>query len=165
MATTSEILTPPDFCQYVDEACDQDFSSLEQRTAFFVYPGDPPQIAAAVEETIRLLPHPYHDARGWKTLPVAGQIIFCEICKAMREADTIVADVSTLNFNLMFEVGFAIGLGISVIPVRDTNYSRDKRAFEELGVFWTRSAIWISEIRKSSNKNCSMLCLAFRCPP
>jgi hypothetical protein len=132
-----EIRTPPSFCQYVDEACDQDFSSLEDRTAFFVYPGDPPQIAAAIEETIKLLPHPYNDARGWKTLHVAGQIIFCEVCKAMREADTIVADVSTLNFNLMFEVGFAIGLGLPVIPIRDTNYARDKRAFEELGVLDT----------------------------
>lgn len=137
MVTALPIRTPPEFCQYVGEACDQDFASLQERTAFFVYPGDPPQIAAAIEEAIKLLPHPCNDARGWKTLPIAGQIIFCEICKAMREANTIVADVSTLNFNLMFEVGFSIGLGLPVIPIRDTNYTRDKRAFEELGVLDT----------------------------
>ena len=57
--------------------------------------------------------------------------------EAARSAKTIVADVSTLNFNLMFEVGFAIGLGLPVIPFRDSNYVQDKRAFEELGVLDT----------------------------
>ena len=49
----------------------------------------------------------------WKNLDVLGQIIFCEICKAIRYPDLVVADVTTLNFNLMFEIGFAIRLGLT----------------------------------------------------
>jgi hypothetical protein len=55
----------------------------------------------------------------------------------MRQSITIVADVTTLNFNLLFEIGYTIGLGVPVIPVRDTNFQADRRAFEELGILDT----------------------------
>lgn len=64
-------------------------------------------------------------------------MIFCEICKGSRFSTTIVADVTTLNFNLLFEIGFCIGLGLPVIPVRDTTYIASKREFEEIGLLDT----------------------------
>ena len=70
----------------------------------------------------------------WRDLQTVGQIIFCEICKASRFAACIVADVTTLNFNLMFEIGFALGLGLPVIPVRDTTIVRDRAAFDRLAL-------------------------------
>ena len=73
----------------------------------------------------------------WKNLDVPGQIIFCEICKAMRHTDLVVADVTTLNFNLMFEIGFAIGLGLPVLPIRNAQYIEDKHQFDELGILET----------------------------
>jgi hypothetical protein len=64
-------------------------------------------------------------------------MIFCEICKRMRGATTIYADVTTLNFNLLFEIGYAIGLGLAVRPIRDSSYIPDRRAFDALGVLDT----------------------------
>ena len=55
----------------------------------------------------------------------------------MRFAKAVVTDVTTLNFNLLFEIGYAIGLGVPVIPVRDTTFLKDKRAFTELGILDT----------------------------
>jgi nucleoside 2-deoxyribosyltransferase len=75
--------------------------------------------------------------RSWKDLAVSGQIIFCQVCKAIRFSRLVIADVTTLNFNLLFEIGYSVGLGIPVLPIRDTSYSRDKRAFEELGLLDT----------------------------
>lgn len=46
----------------------------------------------------------------------------------------MVADVTTLNPNVLFEIGYAIGLGAGIQPIRDRNYSRDEKAFEELGM-------------------------------
>jgi hypothetical protein len=37
--------------------------------------------------------------------------IFCQICKAQRFTRVAVVDVTTMNFNLLFEIGFALGLG------------------------------------------------------
>jgi hypothetical protein len=73
----------------------------------------------------------------WKDMDIGGHIIFCEICKAIRGAATVFADVTTLNFNLLFEIGFCLGLGVTVRPIRDTNYALDKRAFDELGMLDT----------------------------
>ncbi len=73
----------------------------------------------------------------WKDVDIGGRLIFCEICKTMRGAGTVFADVTTLNFNLLFEIGFCLGLGVTVRPIRDTNYAVDKRAFDELGVLDT----------------------------
>ncbi|WHZ29335.1 MAG: hypothetical protein OJF51_004137 [Nitrospira sp.] len=75
--------------------------------------------------------------KSWRQLPIAGRLIFCEICKASRFSGTIIADVTTLNFNLLFEIGFSIGLGIPVIPIRDTSYVANKREFDELGLLDT----------------------------
>jgi len=55
----------------------------------------------------------------------------------MRFAELIIADVTTLNFNLLFEIGFALGLELPIIPIRDTTFTRNKREFERLGMLDT----------------------------
>ncbi|MBZ5589707.1 MAG: hypothetical protein LAO05_14210 [Acidobacteriia bacterium] len=99
----------------------------------------PPQIAATIEAAVERLRATRSESnwRTWKDLPISGRIIFCEICKAARFATSIVADVTTLNFNLLFEIGFSIGLGRPVLLVRDTSYMASKRDFDELGVLDT----------------------------
>jgi hypothetical protein len=54
----------------------------------------------------------------------------------------------------MFEIGFAVGLGLPLIPIRDSTYSVDRREFEELGaldtlgyVDFTNSSNLLREIR------------------
>lgn len=42
-----------------------------------------------------------------------------------------------LNFNLLSEIGFALGFGVPVLPIRDTSNIRDVKDFEELGILDT----------------------------
>lgn len=137
--TESEARNPPEYCQYVDGPCDQDFSSATACNALFLFPSVPRQIAATIESTKQKLELTSGDRtwKSWRQLPITGRIIFCEICKASRFASTIVADVTTLNFNLLFEIGFSVGLGLPVIPIRDTTYIANKRDFDELGLLDT----------------------------
>jgi hypothetical protein len=104
-----------------------------------LYPSEPATIAATIESAAEKLnlanPGPRWDT--WKQFQTTGQIIFCSICKAMRFSELVVADVTTLNFNLLFEIGFALGLNLPVAPIRDTTILRDKREFEELGLLDT----------------------------
>ncbi len=51
----------------------------------------------------------------------------------MRFADYVGANVTTLNFNLLFEIGFALGLNLPVIPIRDTTIISDKTDFGDCG--------------------------------
>lgn len=134
-----EIGAPPAYCHYADGPCDQQFAYRESTIVFFAYSSSPPQIAATLHTAAQKLGDAVRDWEivPWTKLDISGQTIFCEICKALRRSATVVADVTTLNFNLMFEIGYAIGLGLPVVPVRDTSYLRDRRVFEEVALLDT----------------------------
>ena len=120
--TKGTTVTLPTYCQYTMDKCDQDLSELSPTGTFFIFPNEPGNISATIQFAIENLRR-YSGSRrwtSWKDLSVAGKIIFCEICKAIRAADLIVADITTLNFNVLFEIGYAIGIGIPVILIRDT---------------------------------------------
>ncbi len=113
-------LVPPAYCQYADGPCDQAFEKPSDRGPFFLYPSQPQQIAATIEAAVAKAnaTRRQFNWSTWRDLPIAGQIIFCEVCKGIRYSSTVVADVTTLNFNVLFEIGFALGLGMPVVPVR-----------------------------------------------
>jgi len=133
------ISEPPSFCEYAGEACDQTFGTSSNSDGFFIYPSDPELISSTIEESIPKFRSVVKNKTwlSWKDLGISGQIIFCKICKALRFTNLVIADVTTLNFNLLFEIGYAIGLGRPVLPIRDTTYIRDARIFEELGILDT----------------------------
>lgn len=137
--TEHRVRTPPEYCQYVDGPCDQDFANAGSCDALFLFPSTPTQIAATIESAKQKLELKSGGRtwKSWRQLPITGRIIFCEVCKASRFASTIISDVTTLNFNLLFEIGYSIGLEIPVIPIRDTTYISSKRDFDELGLLDT----------------------------
>jgi hypothetical protein len=130
---------PPGFCQYTAGPCDQDFSNAVNSDGLFLFPSRPEPVAATIDDAVAYLSKVASDKtwKSWKNLDVAGQIIFCEVCKATRFTRLVVADVTTLNFNVLFEIGFALGLGVPVLPIRDTSNTRDSKDFEELGILDT----------------------------
>jgi nucleoside 2-deoxyribosyltransferase len=133
------VAQPPSFCEYAAGECDQLFDSISRSEALFLYPNEPAIISATIEEAVQRLRMASASKRwlSWKDLATPGQIIFCVICKALRFTNFAVADVTTLNFNLLFEIGYAIGLGIPVVPLRDTSYIKDEKIFSELGLIDT----------------------------
>ena len=135
----SSILVPPAYCEYAAGPCDQSFAGVEQVSATFLYPSRQTQIAATIEAAVRSLRTQAPDKtwRTWRDFEIRGQIIFCAICKSMRFSHCVVADVTTLNFNLLFEIGFALGLERPVIPIRDTTIVTSREDFQELGLLDT----------------------------
>lgn len=131
------IEVPPAFCQYASGKCDQTFDGTSPLDAFFLYPSQQPIIAETIEEAINKLRGIPLTVAGWKDLHPAGKVIFCAICKQLRFSKVAVTDVTTLNFNLLFEIGYAIGLGVPVLPIRDTTLIKDNHAFTELGILDT----------------------------
>lgn len=134
-----DVRQPPHFCQFTSEACDQSFSDGRHLKGLILFPSSPPQIASTIEAAVSNITsrEELKSWISWKSLDIHGQIIFCQICKAIRFADLIVADVTTLNQNLLFEIGVAFSLSKPVIPIRDTTYVRDKKHFDQLGLLDT----------------------------
>jgi hypothetical protein len=135
----SAILVPPDYCEYAAGPCDQSYEGLQVVAGTFLYPAKPSQIAATIEAAIRVLREraPTQTWTSWKDLHVTGQIIFNGICKRIRFSECVIADVTSLNFNLLFEIGFALGLEQPVIPIRDTTILTDRQDFQEFGLLDT----------------------------
>ena len=127
---------PPTYCHYADGPCDQDFSDMTSSEGVFLYPAKPETMAHTIQATVDAL-NRHDDSKRWCTwreFQNAGQIVFCTICKNMRFSGTVIADVTTLNFNLMFEIGFALGLETPLLLIRDTSFMSDNREFKELGI-------------------------------
>jgi len=131
------IISPPSYCQYAAGPCPEAFDGRASSGALFFFSSDPPEIARTVKAAATSGQKRGADWKTWRDLPIAGQTIFCEICKAMRFSGSLVADVSTLNFNLLFEIGFGIGVGKPVIPIRDVSFTQDKRLFDGFGMLDT----------------------------
>jgi len=134
-----KLFTPPQYCEYVNGECDQEFSKSPLKNVFFAYPANPQIIAATIETAVNGLRSTNRKWNwiSWTMLPIPGQIIFCEICKAARNSASVVCDVTTLNFNVLFELGFVIGLGLPVLPIRDTSFQINQRTFDSLGLLDT----------------------------
>lgn len=132
--------SPPSFCQYAAGACVRPNVTPAERTRIFIaYPGHPELISSTIETAVGSLrdTSPGVEWLTWRDLNPTGQVILCSICEAIRTSSLVVADVTKLNHNVMFEIGFAIGLGLPVVPLRDTSLVADERVFKELGLLDT----------------------------
>ena len=79
---------------------------------FVAYPSSPPDRAESIETAIRQI----HDSGvvdiiGWRNLAVGGRLMISVICNEIKDRDIFVADVTGLNPNVLFELGYAIALG------------------------------------------------------
>ena len=92
---------------------------LDHADIFFAYPSQP----CTRVETIQGAIGKFRDSQGfdsaidWSDLAIEGRVIFCAICEAIRKSSCVVADISGLNFNVLFEFGFAVGCGKPVWPL------------------------------------------------
>jgi hypothetical protein len=139
MTLKESILTPPLYCQYASGKCDQIIDKSKSLDGFFIYPSEPIYLSKTISETVRQLQQhsSLENWLTWQKLNIDGQIIFCEICKAIRASKLIVANITTTNFNVLFELGYAIGLHKPVLPVRDSSFGEHKKLLDEVGIFDT----------------------------
>jgi hypothetical protein len=73
----------------------------------------------------------------WKHLDIAGHFIAGRVLEKIASADLLVADVTRLNFNVTFEVGYALGHRKRVVLVTNRAFLTESRDMEHLGLFDT----------------------------
>ena len=154
MAQRSLIQILPEFCEYSSGPCDQSLEGVAESDLFFLYPSHPQIISKTIEEGIRLIQSnaPSERVVSWRDMGAVGNLVFCQVCKTMRLSRVVVTDVTTLNFNLMFEIGFAFGLGLPVVPIRDVSYAADRKQFDELGLLDTFGYLDFQNSKDLANK-------------
>src|SRR5947209_3364089 len=107
--------------------------------AFIAYPSNLREVKDAIAATtvkIKKL-QPTLQLHPWEPNDIPGRCLVDPIVDTIIACDFVVADISRLNFNVVYEVGFAIGKRKRVILLRNKAIKRDERLSRETGIFDT----------------------------
>jgi hypothetical protein len=104
-------------------------------SVFFAYPGNP----ALVAETMRnaaaaISARTGNVATTWEQLRVDGRVMINEITAKIDSSQVVVAEVGSLNSNVLFEVGYALSAKKQLLLCLDATDTTAQRNWRELGV-------------------------------
>jgi hypothetical protein len=90
----------------------------------FIYPSRPTTIAATIEIAISRLKLVNRNIEwySWREVKSQGKVIPNAVSREIGACAAIVVDMTSLNLNVAFELGLAVGLGVPVLPIRDVSY-------------------------------------------
>ena len=107
-------------------------------TGFFAYPSTPPLIGETIRAAIRKInPGRLIELMSWEDCRTGGKVIIQEICQEIDNCDLFCADLTGLNPNVMFELGYAIAKDKRIWLVLDTTISESSAKFEQLRILTT----------------------------
>jgi nucleoside 2-deoxyribosyltransferase len=109
-------------------------------STFIAYGGGLPMVREAVANAISLLRATASNLvspMSWEEMDIPGRFVATEVLTSIDSSDFIVADISRLNFNVVYEIGYAIGKGRRVLLIRHRSIASDGLAFGDLGLFDT----------------------------
>jgi nucleoside 2-deoxyribosyltransferase len=103
---------------------------------FFAYPSKPKSLAEIIEAAIASLNTTgLVQVKGWKELQVSGKVVINEICKAIVDADLFLCEVTNLNPNVLFELGYAIAKDKAIWLLLDKSIPDAEANYKSLNVF------------------------------
>jgi len=115
----------------------QEHASVDH--AFVAYPSRDAALATVIAQGVakanRKLSRLRYDP--WEFNDTAGAPIISPIIEGIEASKFIVADITYLNPNVVYEIGFAIGRGRRCFLVQHDNTEGDKRVAREVGIFDT----------------------------
>jgi hypothetical protein len=105
---------------------------------FFAYPSEPNQVGQAIEEAAKVIKNKQNiTLETWKQIDIPGRFIIDGILEKINDSDYIAADITRLNFNVTYEIGYAIGRGKRVVLVLNSAFNPAVKEINELGIFDT----------------------------
>jgi hypothetical protein len=90
----------------------------------FIYSSRPTTVATTIEIAISRLKLINRDVHwySWREVNAEGTIIPATVSREIGGCAAVVADMTSMNLNIVFELGIAIGAGVQVVPIRDVSY-------------------------------------------
>jgi len=111
---------------------------MTTNNVFIAYPSFPEQIGLTIEESAKTYCGPTHlSFETWKQLDVPGRFIVEGIIEKIDSCDFFVADITWLNFNVNFEVGYAIGRSKRIVLILNNGLSPQTKDISQLGIYDT----------------------------
>ena len=109
------------------------------KAAFIAYPGKPPQIGYCIQAAVENLNRQQNriEYTTWEENDIAGRPLVAPIFTKIDKSCLIVADVTKLNFNVTYEIGYSIGHNRRVFLVRNSTVESDDDLARLVGIFDT----------------------------
>lgn len=113
-------------------------SSQTRPVGFFAYSSSPPSIPETIKAAVQAINRTQAvQIVPWEALKTAGKLIIGDICETIDHAQFFCADVTTINANVMFELGFAMARNKRIWLIRDDSYTDSKKEFDQLRLLTT----------------------------
>jgi hypothetical protein len=107
---------------------------------FVAYASEPIEIGQTIEAALTAYRRRKGESaslRSWKVNDIAGRFLAEPILDHIRASKCLIADISTLNFNVTYEIGFSIGLGRRTFLIRNRSVQADGAEMRRVGIFDT----------------------------
>ena len=95
---------------------------------FFAYASAPHSISATIRAAIQAINKNQGAViQSWEELQINGKYLIREICDAIDQSDFFCADITGINPNVLFELGYAIATDKRIWLISDDSYSGAKK--------------------------------------
>jgi hypothetical protein len=110
----------------------------DRESGFYAYAGTPAEIGQTIEQAVKSVnASPRVEVATWKALDIPGHFISQEVLEGIDNCAFLVADISVLNFNVTYEIAYAIGKGKQVLLTKNKSIREGPLTIREVGIFDT----------------------------
>ena len=111
---------------------------MTKLTGFVAYSAQPYDVTVIINQAVEEL-NRYGglSLTPWEENDISGKPISTPIFQNIEKSDVLVADITKLNFNVTYEIGYAIGRGKRVFLIRSEEYEIERDLTNRIGIFDT----------------------------
>jgi len=111
----------------------------DKEIGFVAYASTPDLVGENIEAGLRRYARLHGSGKfgSWVENDIAGRFLVDPVLARIENADCLVGDITTLNFNVTYEIGYAIGKKKRVILTRNHTLAADEGEVRKVGVFDT----------------------------
>ena len=104
-------------------------------TGFYAYPSESTHLTETIETAIdEINKRNSVTVMSWRKTRIGGKIIIKEILNRIRSSDIVLCELSGLNPNVLFELGYAIGLRKRIWLTLDTTIATNSEQINSLDI-------------------------------
>lgn len=101
---------------------------------FYAYASSPAGVGQTIEQAVTSC---NAKVNTWRALDIPGHFISEKVLEGIDSCGFLVADISVLNFNVTYEIGYAIGKGKRVLLTKNKSIQEGNPSIREVGIFDT----------------------------
>jgi hypothetical protein len=107
--------------------------------SFFAYPSSPIVVGETIEQAISNLREKsgITAVKSWRENDIAGRFIADQVLEQIADRAVLIADVTQLNFNVTYEIGFALASEKRVVLTRHKGVNSNLPLVSDVGLFDT----------------------------